>query len=139
MNIAISDVGTLLCIKGTDNKYSKLISITSAPATGAAPSTIDVTELDSPVKQYISDRPDTPSYEFESNYLKESYELLKEKISLTDAKDYLIVYQDGSGEIFSGTGDIWKKELSAVNAVKIGISFAVQTHEHVTDTSILMA
>ena len=116
-----------------------MVSITSALATGSAPSTIEVTELDSPVKQYISDRPDTPSYEFEANYLKETYENLQTKVNLTETKDYLIVYQDGSGEKFSATGGIWKKEVSAANAVKIGISFAVQSHEHVSDTSTLIA
>lgn len=139
MEIAISDVGTGLYIKGAEEKYTKLVSITSAPATGSAPSPIEVTELDSPVKQYISDRPDTPSYEFEANYLKETYENLQTKVSLTETKDYLIVYQDGSGEKFSATGAVWKKEVSAGNAVKIGISFAVQTHEHVSDTSTLIS
>ncbi len=138
MSVAISDVGTLLCVKGTDDKYTKLISITSAPATGAAPGTIDVTNLESPVKQYISDRPDTPAYEFEANYLKTDYENLTTKISLTVSKDYLIVYQDGSGEKFTGTGAIWKKEISAGNAVKIGISFSVESHEHITDTSTIV-
>lgn len=139
MAIAISDVGTGLYVKGAEEKYTKLVSITSAPATGSAPSTIDVTQLDSSVKQYISDRPDTPSYEFEANYTKENYEALSTKISLTETKDYLIVYQDKSGEKFSATGAFWKKEVSAGNAVKIGISFAVQAHEHVSDTSTLIA
>lgn len=139
MAIAISDVGTGLYIKGAEEKYTKLVAIISAPATGSAPSTIDVTTLESPVKQYISDRPDTPSYEFEANYTKENYESLTTKISLTETKDYLIVYQDNSGEKFSATGAIWKKEVSAGNAVKIGISFAVQTHEHVADTTTLIA
>ena len=137
MAIAISDVGTGLYVKGDAEKYTKLVSITSAPATCSAPSTIDVPQLDSPVKQYISDRPDTPSYEFEANYTKENYEALSTKISLTETKEYLIVYQDGSGEKFSATGAFWKKEVSAGSAVKIGIAFAVQTHEHVTDTSTL--
>ncbi len=139
MAIAISDIGTGLYVKGDGEKYTKLISITSAPATGSAPSTIDVTQLDSPVKQYISDRPDTPSYEFEANYTKENYESLTTKISLTETKDYLIVYQDNSGEKFSATGAFWKKEVSAGSAVKIGISFAVQTHEHVADTTTLIS
>ncbi len=139
MAIAISDVGTGLYIKGAEEKYTKLVSITSAPATGSAPSIIEVTEPDSPVKQYISDRPDTPSYEFEANYLKETYENLQTKVSLTETKDYLIVYQDGSGEKFSATGGVWKKEVSAGNAVKIGIAFAVQTHEHISNTSTLIA
>lgn len=139
MAIAISDYGTLLCVKGAENKYAKLVSVTSVPDTGSAPSTIEVTELDSAVKQYISDRPDTPSYEFEANYTKENYATITAGISLTEEKEYLIVYQDGSGEKFTGTGAAWKKGVSAGNAVKIGLSFAVSSHEHVADTSALMA
>ena len=138
MPIAISDYGTLLCVKGESNKYSKLVSVTSVPDTGSAPGTIEVTELDSAVKQYISDRPDTPSYEFEANYTKENYATVTAGISLTDEKDYLIVYQDGSGEKFTGTGAAWKKGVTAGNAVKIGLSFAVSAHEHVADTTTLI-
>lgn len=138
MPIAISDVGTLLCLKGENGKYKKLISITSVPDTGAAPGTIEVTELDSKVKQYIADRPDTPSYEFEANYTKENYATVVAGISLQEDKDYLIVYQDGSGEKFSGTGSVWKKGVSAGNAVKMGISFAVSSHEHVEEVAALM-
>lgn len=137
MPIAISDYGTLLCVKGENDKYRKLISVTSVPDTGSAPSTIEVTELDSAVKQYISDRPDTPSYEFEANYTKENYATVTAAISLTEEKDYLIIYQDKSGEKFKGTGAAWKKGVSAGNAVKIGLSFAVSEHEHVADTAAL--
>ena len=139
MPIAISDVGTLLCVKGEGDKYAKLVSVTSVPDTGSAPGTIDVTELDSTVKQYISDRPDTPSYEFEANYTKENYAAVTAGISLTEEKEYLIVYQDGSGEKFTGTGAAWKKGVTAGNAVKIGLSFAVSAHEHISDTAALMA
>lgn len=139
MPIAISDYGTLLCVKGTNDKYTKLVSVTSVPDTGSAPGTIEVTELDSAAKQYISDRPDTPSYEFEANYTKQNYATVTAGISLTEAKDYLIVYQDGSGEKFTGTGATWKKSVTAGNAVKIGLSFAVSSHEHIADTSTLMA
>lgn len=139
MAIAISDYGTLLCVEGENGKYSKLVSVTSVPDTGSAPSTIEVTELDSAVKQYISDRPDTPSYEFEANYTKENYAAVTAGISLTEEKNYLIVYQDGSGEKFTGTGAAWKKGVTAGNAVKIGLSFAVSAHEHVAGITALMS
>ena len=136
MAIAISDYGTTLYLKGNNDRYAKLVSVTSVPDTGAAPGTIDVTELDSAVKQYISDRPDTPSYEFEANYTKENWAAVVAGISLTEEKEYLIAYQDGSGEKFTGTGAVWKKGVSAGNAVKMGISFAVSSHEHVAEVNL---
>lgn len=80
--IAISDIGTLLYVKGENDKYSKFISIASA--TSEAPDTIEVITLKSKVKQDIPDRPGTLSYELEANYTKENYEALILKISFTE-------------------------------------------------------
>lgn len=135
---AISDAGTYLAVEGeTAGKYTKLVGITSAPATGEAPGTIEITPLDSLYKQYISDRPDTPKYEFDYNYTKENFATVQAAISLIDTKNYLIVYQDGSGEKFSGTGATWKDAVSRSSGVKGKISFAVSSHEHVADTTTM--
>lgn len=135
---AISDLGTYLAVESdTEGKYTQLVGITSAPATGEAPGTIEVTTLDSKYKQYIADRPDTPKYEFDYNYTEESYAKVTSALSLTETKNYLIVYQDGSGEKFSGTGATWKDAVSRGDSVKGKISFAVSSHEHVKDTSTI--
>ena len=47
MAIAISDYGTLLCVKRVSDKQAKLASVASVPDTGAAPNLIEATELDS--------------------------------------------------------------------------------------------
>jgi len=134
---AISDVGTRLCVETAKDsgKYEMLVAVTSAPATGAAPGQIEVTTLDSPYKQYIADRPDTPAYEFEYNYNKEDYKKVLEKVSLTKETNYLIVYQDGSGEKFTGKGSTWKNKVDRGGAVTAGLSFSVSSHDFVEDTS----
>ena len=137
--MAISDVGTKLYAKGASTTYDHLIDITSAPATGAAPGTIDITTLSDTRMKYLLDRPDTPAYEFEYLYTSDDYAAVEAKISLTTDKDYLMVYQDGSGVKFTGRGAQWIKEVTPGNAVKVGLSFAVTTMpEHVADTATLI-
>lgn len=138
--MAISDVGTKLYKESaTAGKYEKLVSVTSVPATGAAPGTIEVTELDDVYKKYILDRPDTPSYEFEYNYTQENYETVSAAVSLTEDRNYLIIYQDGSGEKFTGKGATWINKVGKGEAVTAGISFAVSSHEHVADTASMIS
>lgn len=134
---AISDVGTKLCVETEKDsgKYEMLVPITSAPATGAAPGRIRVTPLDSSCERYIADRPDTPAYEFEYNYNKKDYKKVLEKVSLTEEANYLIAYQDGSGEKFTGTGETWRNKVERGSAVVAGLSFSVSSHDFVEDTS----
>ena len=62
---AISDMGTMLFVlDDTSTKYKYAFPITAAPATGGAPSQIEVTELDSKNIQNILDRSATPAFEF---------------------------------------------------------------------------
>jgi hypothetical protein len=136
---AISDVGTKLYKEGTTvGKYEKLVSVNSVPATGSAPKTIDVTALDDTYSKSILDRPETPAYEFEYNYTKENYTAVTGAISLTTDKNYLIIYQDGTGEKFTGKGATWVNKVSKGEAVTAGLTFAITSHEHVDDTATLI-
>lgn len=112
--MAINDQGTLLYVKGT-SKYEKLISIKSVPASGAEGGTIEVTELDSPTKQYIDDRVDTPSQDYTYNRTAEKYAKVK---SICDGKvhEFLTVFSDGTGTYCKGTAQTWKNEFSAGSA-----------------------
>ena len=135
---AISDVNTFLYAETTTaGTYAKLIDITSAPATGSAPKTLDTTTLSDAYSTSIPDRPETPSYEFEYKYTGANFTTVTAAISLTTDKNYLIVYQDGSGEKFTGRGSTWKKEVGVGKVVMAGLAFAVSSHEHVADTASL--
>jgi len=109
--VAISDMGTLLYVNRNE-EYRKLVSIKSVPASGAEAGTIEVTELDSPVKQYIADRLDTPAQSFTYNRTAEKYEAVK---SICDGEphEFLIVFSDGTGTYIRGTARTWKNEMSA--------------------------
>lgn len=136
---AISDVRTFLYVEGpTAGKYHKLVDITSAPATGSAPKTLDTTTLSDEYTTSIPDRPETPAYEFEYKYTGAKFTAVSAEISLTADKNYLIVYQDNSGEKFAGRGSTWKKEVGVGSVVKAGLGFAVSSHGHVADVTDLL-
>ena len=112
--VAISDVGTKLYAKNGE-KYSILVSIKSVPASGAEGGTIEVTELDSAIKQYIADRKDTPAQDFTYNRTAEKYEAVKAVCDGT-AKEFLVVFSDGTGTYIKGEAQTWKNEFSAGSA-----------------------
>jgi len=101
-------------VKGA-TKYEKLVSIKSVPASGAEGGTIEVTELDSPVKQYIDDRIDTPSQDYTYNRTADKYEKVK-GICDGQVHEFLTVFSDGTGTYCKGTAQTWKNEFSAGSA-----------------------
>lgn len=96
-------------------KYEWLIPIKSVPASGAAGGTIEVTELDSEIKQYIDDRKDTPEQDFTYNRTAEKYEEVQ-KVCDGNVHEFLIVFSDGTGTYIKGTAQTWKNEFSAGSA-----------------------
>ena len=94
----------------TDNQFRYLVPITSdPPEMGATPDTIEITEADSPVRQYVADRPDSPSLEFEYNFNSNGYNYnrVKENISATNAKVYCLLLPLGSAFLIKATGSTW--------------------------------
>lgn len=127
--MAQSDIGTRLYKESisTPNHFVDFINITAAPATGSAPSQIETTELQSLVKQYVLDRPDTPLFEFAYNYDATVYALVDTEVDGVTGKEYLIVYPDGTGWRFTGAGATWVNEVTPGSAITCGLAFAVTT------------
>lgn len=123
--MAQSDIGTRLYKAGTTPAFVAFINITGAPATGSAPSQIETTELQSLVKQYVLDRPDTPLFEFTYNYDATNYTEAKTLADGVTPKDYLLVYGDGTGFQFTGVGATWVNEVTPGSALTAGIAFAI--------------
>lgn len=95
--------------------YEILVSIKNVPASGSEGGTIEVTELDSPTKQYIEDRVDTPSQDYTYNRTAAKYEAVKE-ICDGDPHEFLTVFSDGTGTYCKGTAQTWKNEFSSGSA-----------------------
>lgn len=98
-----------------ESKYEVLVNIKSVPASGAEGGTIEVTELDSPVKQYVEDRMDLPAQDFTYNRTAEKFESVKE-VCDGEVHEFLVVFSDGTGTYIKGTAQTWKNEFSAGSA-----------------------
>ena len=120
----------MLYVKGV-SAYETLISIKSVPASGAEGGTIEVTELDSPVKQYIEDRMDLPAQDFTYNKKKKKYEAVKE-ICDGEVHEFLIKFSDGTGTYIKGTAQTWKNEFSAGSAQEATLHIVATTIEDKT-------
>lgn len=137
--VAHSDVGCMLFALNTStNKYEYLVPVRTIPATGGSPSQIEVTEMDSPIKQFILDRQDTPAYEFDYNYTKSNYAVCKAKFDGKTENKFLITYSDKSGVKFSGIGATWRDSLNTGEEIKGKISVAVSSVDDVEDCSSII-
>lgn len=92
-----------------------LVPIKDVPDSGAEGGTIEVTELDSPIKQYVEDRKDTPSQDFLYNRTAEKYEAVK-AVCNGSVQEFLVVMSDGTGTYIKGTAQTWKNAFSAGSA-----------------------
>lgn len=137
--VAHSDLGCMLFRLNKDTqKFEYLVPVRSIPATGGSPSQIEVTEMDSPIKQFILDRQDTPAYEFDYNYTKNNYAKCKESFDGKTENEFLITYSDKSGVRFSGTGATWRDSVSVGGEIKGKISVAVSSVDDVEDCSSII-
>lgn len=109
MAVAQSSIGLQIFSWDKEStKFKYLVPITGdLPPMGAAPATIECTEADSPVKQYISDRADNPSMELSYNYLAEYEEKIKKVLSPITPSNFAILLPLGTVFVLEATGDTW--------------------------------
>jgi len=136
--IAYSDLGAMLWVLDpsiSETVYQYLVPVKSMPATGSAPSQIEVTELDSPKKQYILDRQDVPMFEFNYNYTVTNFTRVKSFLDGSSTYKFMITYLDKSGVIFEGIGATFINEVSAGNAIEAQMAIAVTSTTELSDCS----
>lgn len=122
MAIAISDVGTILHAKiGEETAFSEFLRIIAAPATGAAPESLDSTELASPKTQSIKGRETTPDMEFDYNYTEDNFATAKTAVT-GEVEEFLLIYGDGSGALIKGQASTWTDAVGR-NSVVVGKFF----------------
>ena len=137
--VAHSDLGCQLWgYDDTAKKYKYLVPVRAVPATGAAPSTIEVTEMDSPTKQYIPDRVDVSTMEFDYNYNAGNYAKCKALCDGVTSNKFLVTYPDKSGVKFEGAGTTWRDAVSTGGEIKGKISIAISSMEDVEDCSSIV-
>ena len=137
--VANSDKGCMLfAFNKTKNIFEYLVPVRSIPATGGAPAQIEVTEMDSDIKQYILDRQETSAYEFDYNYTANNYKKCKEFLDGKSENTYLITYSDKSGVKFKGIGATWRDAVGIGSEIKAKISIAITSKEDVDDCSSII-
>ena len=137
--IAHSDKGCQLwAFDSTSSKYKYLVPVRAVPATGAAPSTIEVTEMDSERKQYIFDREDVSALEFDYNYTAEKYAACKAYLDGITPNKFLVTYPDGSGVKFEGAGKTWRDAVRTGGEILGKISVAVVDMDDVANCASIV-
>lgn len=132
--IAFSDKGTMLYCKG-GSTYTELVGIKSAPASGAEPANIDVTELKSDKNQYIPDRVDSPNQTFLYNYTGENHNKV---LAICDgtAKEFLVVFQDGAGTYIKGVASCFTNEISKGSAIEGTLTVVPEDIQYKTSAQV---
>lgn len=127
MEVALTDVGTKLYNRATARAaMTKLIGITGVPEMGSAPETQEVTETDSPVRQYVSTRATADALAFTFNYLEDNFEAVN---SLDDgaSHEFALVFGDGSGYYINGTVKAWTNSFESNSAINATLSITQTT------------
>ena len=133
---AQSDVGIELWASATGAaaSFSKLIDVTSVPATGAAQAKLESTVLSSDKKQYIADREDLPDLEFTFNYMEADLATVQ---AVCNAEYYfLIIYGDGSGAEIFGEGNAWIDAVSRGSVVAGKLNVVPQSIDYRTSAQV---
>lgn len=113
--VAYNDQGTTLMYENASHVWGELVGIVDVPDLGGAGNTIEVTELKSPVKQYISDRKDTGELDFTYNRTAENFEAVS-ALADGESHNFLVRMSDGTGTYVEGTCQTWKSGFSAGSA-----------------------
>lgn len=71
--------------------------------------------MDSPIKQFIPDRLDTPAQDFTYNRTSDKYEKV---LTYCDGEEheFLVKLSDGTGTYIKGIAQTWKNEFTAGSA-----------------------
>jgi hypothetical protein len=136
MAIAQSDIGIELWSSATGAalSFSKLIDVTSIPATGSAQGKLEATVLSSTKKQYIADRADLPDLEFTYNYTASNFSTVQ---AIADTLAYfMIVYGDGSGAVIYGEGNSWVDAVSRGAVVEAKLNIVPESIDFKTSAEV---
>jgi hypothetical protein len=134
--MAQSDVGIKLWASatGSANSFTEFLSVKDVPATGSAPSKLEITTLDMAKKGYIPDREDIPDMEFTYNYDAANFALVK---AVEAVKHYfMIVYADGSGAVITGVAKTWVDAVSLGSVVTAKMNIVAESIEDKTAVEV---
>lgn len=102
---AFSDEGVMLCTLKLSGKYSMFMPVAGVPATGAAPTMLDITVTTDSREKQIPGR--QAAMDIELTALNTIDNKIRFNAIRGTSQDFLIFYPDGSGYRFSGVVSGW--------------------------------
>lgn len=120
--------------------FKWVLPITSAPAGGAEPETVQTTTMDRAKHTYAIGRQDLASFQFGCNRTAEIIAQLK-ALKAAGAMAWLVVYGDGTGQLFKGESDFFTNELALgdVSAMTLTVVGEVLGDKDVSEVSAYLA
>ena len=124
--------------KGSE-KFTKLVAIKDVPESGADPEQIDVTTLESKIKQYVAGRQDSSLQSFTYNYTKDNYFIKVMPYCDGEVHEFLVVFPDDRGTKLTGSARTRKNAVSANSAIDAVLAITPMNIEDIEDTTALIA
>lgn len=116
--------------------FSKLVSIKDVPESGADPEQIEVTTLESKIKQYVAGRQDSPSQAFTYNYTEDNYFTKVMPYCNGEVHDFLVAYPDGTGTLITGSAQTKKNAVSLNSALEATLTITPMNIVDKTSTEV---
>lgn len=116
--------------------FSKLVSIKDVPESGSDPEQIEVTTLESKIKQYVAGRQDSPSQAFTYNYTEDNYFTKVKPFCDGNVHEFLVVFPDGTGTYIKGSADTRKNAVSLNSALEATLTITPMDIEDKTSTEV---
>lgn len=116
--------------------FTKLVSIKDVPESGADPEQIEVTTLESKIKQYVAGRQDSPSQAFTYNYTEENYFTKVLPYCNGEIHEFLVAYPDGTGTLITGSAQTKKNAVSLNSALEATLTITPMDIVDKTSTEV---
>ncbi len=116
--------------------FSQLVKIKDVPESGSDPEQIEVTTLDSKIKQYVAGRQDSPSQAFTYNYTEENYFTKVLPYCNGEVHEFLVAYPDGTGTLITGSAQTKKNAVSLNSALEATLTITPMDIVDKTSTEV---
>lgn len=132
--VAVLSNFTYLLIKDkAEDSYTKLIDITSVPATGGTPEQHDVTTLSSKIQQFINGITKLENFEFGANYTPKNYQTVYDLQQADELRAFRLAIgsEDGKYGSFDWQGrvTVWTDSYESDSPIPMKFVISVENEE----------
>lgn len=121
--------------KGT-TAFSHLVKIIDVPENKSDPEQIEVTTLDSKIKQYVEGRQESPVQNFTYNYTEDNYFTKVMPYCNGEIHEFLLVLGDGTGTLITGSAKTKRNSISRGSSVEAVLTITPMNIEDKTSTEV---